>query len=402
MAQVVAISLENEMDLILAHKRSMKVAEKLGLTIATQTTFATAVSEISRTVIEHTDNGNLEISLDYTDQRYVLRAVVSFDSAIKFTNADEGFYYAQKLVPEFKMTEADGLRHIEIKIKLPRSIHLDTGKIDVLKGYFLKELPLNAYEEIKKKNLNLYKIAGEQEEEIKRSKIIDDKKNEFISIASHELKTPITVIKAYTQIALTSKEPCSEKIKGYLDKIDYQTTKLTSLVNQLLDVSKMENGNLLYAMEKVELNLFIADMVLVMKHIIPSHEIVVNPCNKVNIKIDKLRMEQVFSNLLGNASKYSSMDTLITINCFLQDDRYVNISITDQGMGMSEGSMQSIFDKFYRDKDVLRTHSGLGMGLYIASKIVTDHGGRIWVESIEGIGSTFFFTIPYEIFKDQN
>src|ERR1700748_792002 len=101
MIKVVTISLENEMDLVLAHKRSMKVAEILGLTTATQTTFATAVSEIARTVIEHTDHGLLEIGLEQNKQRYSLAAFFTFESEVRFTNADEGYYYAQKLVPEF-------------------------------------------------------------------------------------------------------------------------------------------------------------------------------------------------------------------------------------------------------------------------------------------------------------
>src|ERR1700749_467402 len=104
MIKVVSISLENEMDLVLAHKRSMKVAERLGLTTATQTTFATAVSEIARTVIEHTDDGILNIGLEQNKTRYSLVAVVAFDKELRFTNADSGFYYAQKLVPEFEMT----------------------------------------------------------------------------------------------------------------------------------------------------------------------------------------------------------------------------------------------------------------------------------------------------------
>src|SRR5579862_4078732 len=100
MIKVVIISLENEMDLVLAHKRSMKIAERLGLTTATQTTFATAVSEIARTVIEHTDQGVLDLGLEQNKQRYSLLALVTFDKDVHFTNADSGFYYAQKLVPE--------------------------------------------------------------------------------------------------------------------------------------------------------------------------------------------------------------------------------------------------------------------------------------------------------------
>src|SRR5688572_14922422 len=105
MIKLVAISLENEMDLVLSHKRSMKIAERLGLTTATQTTFATAVSEIARTIIEHTDEGLLDIGLEQSKTRYCLTAIVVFDKTIRFTNEDAGFYYAQKLVPEFELSE---------------------------------------------------------------------------------------------------------------------------------------------------------------------------------------------------------------------------------------------------------------------------------------------------------
>jgi len=396
MIKVVTISLENEMDLVLAHKRSMKVAERLGLTVATQTTFATAVSEIARTVIEHTDDGVLDLGLEQNKQRYSLVATVTFDKEIRFTNSDAGFYYAQKLVPEFNLSENAEANLIEMKIGLPRSLRLDPIKINLLKKYFEDELPLNAYEEIKQRNISLNKLAGEQEEELRRTKIIDEKKTEFISIASHEIKTPITIIKAYTQVAKSLKEQCSDQVQGILDKVDAQTTKLLSLVQQLLDISKMENGNLQYTFELAPLNPFLSDMVEMIRNIIPHHEVNVALAADVDVKIDKLRMEQVFSNLIGNAAKYSKKNTIIKIDSHLENG-FIRIAIADEGIGMSATSMTSVFNKFYRDKDVVKTHSGLGMGLYIASKIVTDHGGKIWVESDEGIGSTFHFTIPLAV-----
>lgn len=393
MIKIVEISLENEMDLILAHKRSMKVAEKLGLSIATQTTFATAISEIVRTIIEYTDKGCLTISLEQNGLRYALRGLITFDSDIELSTKNDGFYYAQKLVPTFNLTEQDGKSDIEIKIGLPRSLQLNALKIQALKDFFLSELPLNPYEEIKMRNLSLHKIAGEQEEELRRTKIINEKKNEFISIASHEIKTPITIIKAYTQLVKSSEGQCSDRIKGFLDKIDHQTTKLVSLVQQLLDVSKIENGSMVYTIENTALNPFIMEMVAVMKNILPHHEVIINLPEEVNVQIDRLRMEQVFSNLIGNAAKYSGKNTRIRIET-VQEEQFIKVAINDQGIGMSKDSVKSIFDKFYRDKDVLTTHAGLGMGLYIASKIVSDHGGKIWVESESGTGSTFFFTIP--------
>ena len=382
------------MDLVLAHKRSMKVAERLGLATSTQTTFATAVSEIARTIIEHTDSGVLSIGIEQNKQRYALKANVVYDSDVRFTNDDAGFYYAQKLVPEFNLTESKTGNLIEMKIGLPRSLKLDPGRIAALKKFFANEAPLNAYEEIKQRNLTLNKLAEEQEEELRRSKIVDEKKTEFISVASHEIKTPITIIKAYTQIARSLKDQCSDQVKVILDKIDGQSSKLLTLVQQLLDISKMENGHLQYEFESVELNAYLLNIVAVMRNILPHHTVETEICEDVLVKIDKLRMEQVFSNLIGNAAKYSGKGTTIKIDCSALDSDFIKVAVSDEGIGMSPGSIQSVFDKFYRDKDVIKTHSGLGMGLYIASKIITNHGGKIWVESIEKVGSTFFFTIP--------
>lgn len=394
MIGVVTISLENEMDLVLAHKRSMRVAERLGLTTATQTTFATAVSEIARTVIEHTDDGILNIGLEQRQTRYSLVATVTFDQAISFTNADAGFYYAQKLVPEFELSYQENHNVITMKIGLPRSLKLDPVKISSLKKDFNDELPLNAYEEIKQRNVRLNQLATEKDEELQRSKLVDEKKTEFISIASHEIKTPMTVLKAYTQMAKITKEPISEHLRHLLTKIDTQSNKLLALVHQLLDISKIENGNLQYTMRQVGLNEFLLRQINVMQHILPHHELTANFCGDVQVVMDELRMEQVLANLLGNAGKYSENNTPITITTSLPTDNYVTVGVTDQGRGMDTETMTSVFDKFYRAKDVLKSHTGLGMGLYITSKIITDHRGMIWVESTEGGGSTFYFTIP--------
>ena len=397
MIEIITISLENEMDLVLAHRRSMKVAERVGLTMATQTTFATAVSEIARTVIEHTNKGMLFIGLEQNKTRYTLVATITYDSDIRFNNNDSGYFYAQKLVPEFLQSEGGDHNRIDMKFAVPRSLKLDSAKIAVIKRNFNAEEPINAYDEIKQRNLTLRSLAEQKEEELRQSRIIDEKKTEFISVASHEIKTPITIIKAYTQVAKGLRDQCSEQVGAILDKVDIQTTKLLSLIQQLLDISKIENGNLQYIKEEVEFNVFVAEMADVIRYIYPHHTITTHLCDNLPVYIDRIRMEQVFSNLLGNAAKYSKKHTQIVIKCTNNNDGMAQISITDQGIGMSQETIRSIFDKFYRDKDVVKTHSGLGMGLYVASKIIVDHGGKIWVESSEGKGSTFYFDLPLHL-----
>src|SRR5690606_16616344 len=128
------------------------------------------------------------------------------------------FFYAKKLIPLFQNYSLSDKVVIEIGINLPRSISLDQTKIKFLRDYFDTEPPVSAYEEVKRKNLELFLIAENKEAELRQSKFIDEKRNEFISIASHELKTPITIIKAYTQLALAGKAACSEQVKDFLMK----------------------------------------------------------------------------------------------------------------------------------------------------------------------------------------
>ncbi|RRN77798.1 ATP-binding protein, partial [Pseudoxanthomonas sp. SGD-10] len=110
--------------------------------------------------------------------------------------------------------------------------------------------------------------------------------------------------------------------------------------------------------------------------------------------------EQVFSNLIGNSAKYSEKHTEIKVTSIIEGD-FVVISVKDQGIGMSPDNIKSVFNKFFRASNVLNTHSGLGMGLFITSKIITGHGGEIWAESEEGIGSTFYFKLPVSNIRDS-
>lgn len=394
MTEIISITLENEMDLILAHKRSMRLGEKIGLTVATQTAFATAVSEVARVVIEHTNLGALQLGINGIHPRFSLCAVIVFDSEAELSRHHEGFFYAQKLIPEFSFKTAEENCIIEMAIGLPRSLKIDKLKILSLFDFFKAEAPLNAYEEIKNRNNFLSKVTTEQEQEIRQEKLINEKKNEFISIASHEIKTPITVLKAYTQMLRKLKDICEPRVNEIVEKLDVQTTKLTTLVQQLMDVSQIENGSLAYRKEELDFNPFITDVVSVLGHVHSQHHLLLNLNSPVKILADRLRLEQVFTNLIGNAAKYSKDETTVVIDCTSQSGQLL-VSISDHGLGMSAETLGSIFEKFYRDKDVLTTHSGLGMGLFITSKIMLDHGGKIWAESEYGKGSVFFISIPH-------
>ncbi|GAA4206097.1 hypothetical protein GCM10022289_26580 [Pedobacter jeongneungensis] len=395
MKEILDISLENEMDLVLAHRRSMQVGEQLGLTVATRTTFATAVSEVARTAIEYTDNGRVNIIISGKFPRYSLYAHIVFDSDQVFRASDEGFFYAKKLLPDFTFNSSGNAYVIEMGLGLPRSLKLDEPKLVLLKAYFENAEPLNAYEEIKNKNSHLNRLTGEQEEEIRMRRELDEKKKEFISIASHELKTPITVVKAYTQMLKNLKGEYSERVSGVLDKLDLQTSKLSLLAQQLMDVSKIENGSLQYDLVEVDLNSFIKEALEILSNVHIGNKIKLTLGENCRIKADPLRLEQVLTNLLGNAVKYSPKNSAIEVLTKLSPDgKNITVTVTDSGLGMSKEGIERIFDKFYRLEEVSNSHPGLGMGLYITSKIISDHGGRIWVESVPNEGSSFSFAFP--------
>jgi signal transduction histidine kinase len=394
MLELITLTLENEMDLVLAQKKASKLSEILKLSLSTQATFVTAIAELSRVVIDFTDTGILSLGLVQNANRYTLSGIIQYDDINGSVITEESFFYARKLVPLFQNYTLAEKVLVEIGINLPRSISLDQVRLKFLKEYFDTEPPISAYEEVKRKNLELFIIAADRDAQLRQSKYIDEKRNEFISIASHELKTPITIIKAYTQLALMGKEACSQQVKDFLLKIDAQSTKLGNLVQQLLDTSKIENGKLEYNYEEVDFNVFIDDSAFLLTHLLPNHELTVELGPKVRVKLDRERMDQVFTNLVSNAGKYSKTGSRVVIKTKVCDKGILTVSITDEGIGMSADSVEKIFQKFHRDKQVIKGYSGLGMGLYIASEIVNDHGGKIWVKSVENVGSTFFFSLP--------
>ena len=394
MVELIKLTLENEMDLVLAQKKASKLSEVLKLSLSTQATFATAIAELCRVVIDHTDTGVLLLGLSNEKNRYSLRGTIEYKEIEGIKIAEESYYYAKKLIPFFNISSDNETAVLEISINLPRSANLNPERVSMLKNLFEQEPPISAYEEIKKKNLELFYIAEDKDEQLRRSKYIDEKRSEFISIASHELKTPITIIKAYTQLALSGKEECSEHMKDFLKKIDAQSTKLTNLVQQLLDTSKIENGKLEYKYEEVDFNAFIEDTSFLITHLLPHHTVVLDLGVNAKVKLDRERMDQVFTNLISNAGKYSRPGSQVSLKTSVSDRGILTVSVSDEGIGMSEDSIEKIFQKFHRDKQVINGYSGLGMGLYIASVIINDHGGKIWVESIKNEGSTFFFSLP--------
>ncbi len=396
MTEISRISLENEMDIVVAHKRMLGVGQFFSLLLSTQTTIATAVAEISRVVIDRTDSGWLSIGMEKTGAgKFSLSARISFPPDTEIRLSDDGLKYAQLLVPEFRLDKGAEVSSIVVSIGIPRSLKISQTRVNEAVEFFRTSQPATPYERLKLRNSFLNQQALEQEAELKHSRLLDEKKNEFISVASHELKTPLTSLSAFTKLALNvAVTESSERVQRYLEKIDHQTHKLHLLIQQLLDITRIESGKLDYNLQRREWNEYMKELFQVLEHMVPTHPISWQPCaSDVMVTMDGLRIEQVLTNLVNNAAKYSAAEAPIIIECTANGDA-LTVCVRDIGIGISKQNLTRIFEKYFRDEIVADKYSGFGMGLYITSGIVREHHGTIWAENNEDAGSSFYFTLP--------
>jgi PAS domain S-box-containing protein len=227
-------------------------------------------------------------------------------------------------------------------------------------------------------------------------KKIDEQKDEFFALASHELKTPLTAIKGYSQMALlTVGASGDERLVRMLRALDKKTDVLTKLINEMLDMSSIEQGELPLETQHV-------DLVQLVQAAINGLELTAAqfgvrydlPDDPVMVNVDAQRIEQVLTNLVTNAMKYSGDSRQVDIAVVPGGDEVIT-SVRDYGVGIPAGQLELVFGRFFRAGNVSATrYPGLGLGLYISEGIISRHSGRIWVESTEGSGSTFYFSLP--------
>lgn len=221
-----------------------------------------------------------------------------------------------------------------------------------------------------------------------------ERKDEFIGVASHELKTPLTSLKGYIQLISTyNKEPVPPIVKQYIEKAAVAVNKLQRLVNDLLDVSKIQAGRLEYAMSEVNVAELVAVSLESARHMYHEYEFDNQATIGVKIMGNAERLEQVLMNFINNAVKYSQVNKKIIIKTEAHDG-IMRLSVTDFGIGLSAEQIERIFERFYRVEDQKFMASGLGMGLYISTEIINNHDGKIGVESELGKGATFYFELP--------
>jgi PAS domain S-box-containing protein len=220
----------------------------------------------------------------------------------------------------------------------------------------------------------------------------EHKKDEFLSIASHELKTPLTGIKAFNQLMRRTKS--EEQQQVFIKKSADNILRLERLINDLLDVTKINAGKMNYRMEPFNFGQMVLSSVENIQHTHPSHQILIENSADIVYTGDHYRLEQVMQNFLSNAVKYSPAGDKVIVNSRVERESIV-LSVQDFGIGIPEENMPLLFDRYYRVDNAKMQFEGLGLGLFISSEILKRHYGSFWIESEEGKGSTFYFRLPF-------
>jgi len=220
------------------------------------------------------------------------------------------------------------------------------------------------------------------------------KKDEFIGIASHELKTPLTSLKGYLQlISSYKKEDVPATIRQFSSRANEAIGKLANLVNDLLDVSKIQTGKLAFSKSPLSLNTLIRSCADNARFMYPDYTIKIEHTSDVVLHGNQERLEQVIMNLINNSVKYSPVNKDIILST-ATDGETVKVSVKDFGIGLSDHQKDRIFERFYRVDDKNYAASGLGIGLYISAEIIKAHQGKFGVDSKLHEGSTFYFILP--------
>jgi len=228
-------------------------------------------------------------------------------------------------------------------------------------------------------------------------KQLQQQKDNFLGIASHELKTPVTSIKAYAQVLESIfRNRGDVKEAGMLSKLNAQVNRLTSLIADLLDVTKIQSGRLEFDETFFDFGGLVREVIEDMRPTAPKHQIEEEIAVIEQVYGDRERIRQVIINLITNAVKYSPHSNRIIVKAYMHKKNVI-LSVRDFGVGIASDKQGKVFEQFYRvSGDKQHTFPGLGLGLYISSEIVKRMEGRIWVESEEGKGSTFCFSLSLD------
>ncbi|WP_348051998.1 ATP-binding protein [Mucilaginibacter sp.] len=231
--------------------------------------------------------------------------------------------------------------------------------------------------------------------DITEQKSDEIRKNDFIGMVSHELKTPLTSLTAIIQLANTKLKVSDDSfLASAMEKANTQVKKMTAMINGFLNISRLESSKIQIDRQEINLEHLLEETISEIELTVTSHEIHFEPCNPIMVSADHDKISSVISNLISNAVKYSPKGKEIEVKCLVVDNN-AQVSVRDEGMGIKMADIDKLFERYYRvESDHTRNISGFGIGLYLSAEIIQRHDGKIWAESEIGNGSTFYFSLP--------
>lgn len=275
------------------------------------------------------------------------------------------------------------------------------NEVEFAEKYF--ELFINPVSDFYKERIGVAVIFHD----ITHIRLIDKMKTEFVSVASHQLRTPLTAIKLFTEMLVRGDVgKLNKNQKEYLSNVYQSTERMVGLVNDLLNVTRIESGRLSISPEKIEINDFVKDIIAEAKPMAESKKIKIDfekHKNSLTINIDKNLVRQVFHNLIMNAIRYSSKKgDVVKVEVEEENVENILIKVSDKGIGIPSNVQGRIFEKFYRaDNAVKAATEGTGLGLYVSKMIVEQSGGEIWFKSEGGKGTTFYVRLAKKGVKEK-
>lgn len=295
-----------------------------------------------------------------------------------------------KLIPPDRLDEEP---QILDRLKQGKSLeHFETKRVTKDGSLLDVSLTISPIKDAQGNTIGLSKIARD----ITEKKQEEIRKNDFIAMVSHELKTPLTSMKSYLQVLLGQaiKDGQSFQVSA-LTRAELQARKMTAMIHDFLNLARLEEGKIAINKSLFELHPLVEEIAGDAPFLTDNHQIKIADCEHIRLEADREKIGQVLNNLLSNAIKYSPKGGVIIIGCE-KHEKQVRIFVKDEGVGISAEDQKRLFERFYRSKDeTIKTVSGFGIGLYLVSEVLRYHGSRIEVESTPGAGSTFFFLMDY-------
>jgi signal transduction histidine kinase len=233
--------------------------------------------------------------------------------------------------------------------------------------------------------------------DVTQQKEDEQRKNDFIAMVSHELKTPLTSIRGYMQmLQIKARKTGDELTTSSLHKVERQIRKMTTLINGFLNISRLESGQIQIDKQQFNVNELVAEIREEYLDTISTHPVIYQQVDEITMYGDREKIGQVINNFISNAVKYSPAGSAIVLSCKIEEGSIV-FSVQDNGIGISQQNLPKLFDRYYRVQGQQTiTVAGFGIGLYLSAEIIYRHHGKIWAESEVGVASTFYFSLPLE------